>query len=53
MLWLSNSNPPLVLKLLTLAVNDPQLPPYAQILIVDVPVVAFPISVKILVFILA
>jgi hypothetical protein len=47
--WL-NANAPPVLALLTFAVNVPQLPAYAQMLMVDVPVLEFAIKVKILLF---
>ena len=43
-LWLSDIPAP-VLTLLTVAVNVAQVPAYAQMLIVDVPVLALPIRV--------
>ena len=50
--WLRDNKFPL-LVLLTFAVKDAQLPANAQILIVEVPTLAFAIKVKILLFMLA
>ena len=52
-LWLNDIEPEPFPVLLTLTVNEAQLPPYEQTLTLDVPVEAFPISVKIFAFMLA